>query len=274
MFDQGVIFLRVADLARSAAFYEDALGLVRVLDQGSCLIWRAAPRVYLGACLHQAPSDARDGVIVTLVTPDVEGWAARLAAAGVAIERGPLYNPTYKITHLFVRDPDGWLIELQRFEDPRWPVEQTTLPTRQNVAACLRDPQGRLLLCERIDHPGIWQLPQGGIDPSESAEQALERELREELGIDLAQVCRIVLKAPPVHYTFPDWLDNDVTRRFEGQDQTLFILDYLGDPDAFRLDAHDPPEFRAHAWLPPAEALDRIAPFKRHILAQALTQLV
>lgn len=273
-FDQAITFISVADLARSAAFYEGALGLTRVLDQGACLIWQIAPRAYLGACTKAAPPRP-DGVIITLVTQDVEAWAERLTAHGVAIERGPLYNPDYDITHLFIRDPDGTLVELQRFEDPRWPAEQTTLPTRPNVAAALRDPQGRILLCERIDTPGIWQLPQGGQDPGETLEQTLWRELSEELGLpDPRAVCSIAHQAPPVHYAFPDWLDTPITRSFEGQDQTIFILDYSGDPDGFNFLTHHEPEFRAHCWLDPDDAIALIAPFKRHILARLRDQLL
>jgi len=65
-------------------------------------------------CGARRPSP--DGVIVTLVTSEVERVCADLEAAGVAFEQGPRFNPEYAITHAFLRDPDGYLVEIQRFE--------------------------------------------------------------------------------------------------------------------------------------------------------------
>ena len=61
------------------------------------------------------------GVIVTLVTDDVNGWHERLAAAAVVCERPPNRNQRYAIYQAFYRDPDGYLIEIQQFLDPEWP---------------------------------------------------------------------------------------------------------------------------------------------------------
>jgi catechol 2,3-dioxygenase-like lactoylglutathione lyase family enzyme len=41
----------------------------------------------------------------------------------VAIEKRPTMNTTYNIYHFFMRDPDGYLVEIQRFLDPAWPSE-------------------------------------------------------------------------------------------------------------------------------------------------------
>jgi 8-oxo-dGTP pyrophosphatase MutT (NUDIX family) len=58
------------------------------------------------------------------------------------------------------------------------------LPIRQAVRAVVVDPDGRVLMLRYgADHDTWWITPGGGIDPGESDEQALRRELREELGI-------------------------------------------------------------------------------------------
>ncbi len=101
-------------------FYENLLQLPLVLDQGGCRIWRVAGSGYLGFC-HREKAESPAGVILTLVTEDVDGWAARLREAGVPFEKDPAYNPDYKIYHCFLRDPNGYLVEIQRFEDERWP---------------------------------------------------------------------------------------------------------------------------------------------------------
>lgn len=53
---------------------------------------------------------------------------------------------------------------------------------RPNVAGLLVREDGKLLVCERSRQKGAWQFPQGGIDPGETATEAVKREVREEVG--------------------------------------------------------------------------------------------
>ncbi|MFO7548968.1 MAG: VOC family protein [Acidimicrobiia bacterium] len=119
-FDQMVTFLATADLEAATVFYRDRLGLDLVLDQGRCRIFRVSSTGFVGLCEGE-PSP--DGVIVTLVAADVEERCRRLEEAGVAFERTAAYHPDFDITHAFLRDPDGHLVEIQRFEDPAWPAK-------------------------------------------------------------------------------------------------------------------------------------------------------
>lgn len=120
-FDQQVTFLSVSDLERSTAFYAGALGLTPVLDQEDCRIFAVSTTAFVGICLR--PDAVHPvGVIVTLVTDDVDEWHERLVAAGVTCERAPNHNDHYDIYQAFYRDPDGYLIEIQRFFDPGWPA--------------------------------------------------------------------------------------------------------------------------------------------------------
>ena len=57
---------------------------------------------------------------MTLVTDEVDGWHRRLTAAGVPVEQAPRDNDTYRVYHAFYRDPDGYLLEIQRFHDAGW----------------------------------------------------------------------------------------------------------------------------------------------------------
>jgi catechol 2,3-dioxygenase-like lactoylglutathione lyase family enzyme len=119
---QFVTFLRVADLDVSQAFYQELLGLELVLDQGPCRIFSVGGGAFLGVC---EGTPVPDGVIVTLVDPDVERRWEELTARGVQFERALAHNPAYDITHAFLRDPDGHLVEIQRFEDPAWPQPES-----------------------------------------------------------------------------------------------------------------------------------------------------
>ncbi len=122
--DAQITFLPVADLERSRAFYEGVLGLQLVVDQGTCHIFAAAVAAYVGTCLDEEACIA-DGVIITFVTDDVDGWCGRIASTGGSVERGPEHNDRFGIYHAFLRDPDGHLIEIQRFDDPDWSAPAT-----------------------------------------------------------------------------------------------------------------------------------------------------
>lgn len=117
--DALITFLPVADLDATHRFYGGVLDLPLALDQGACRIYRVAGGGYVGFCARPGAS-AVPGVIVTLVTDDVEAWHRRVTDAGIETDGPPRRNPRYDIVHFYTRDPDGWAVEVQRFEDPRW----------------------------------------------------------------------------------------------------------------------------------------------------------
>lgn len=120
--DDQITFIYVADLARADAFYVGVLGLEMVLDQGGCHIYRVTPTSYVGACDIRPEKVGVSGALVTFVTEDVDGWHARLVAAGATILTEPAPNETYAIYNFFAEDPDGNRFEVQRFDDPNWKV--------------------------------------------------------------------------------------------------------------------------------------------------------
>lgn len=118
-FDAQITFLFAADLGRADHFYGTVLGLPLTLDQGSCRIYRASGAGFIGVC-ERPDAVSPDGIIVTLVTGEVDRWHERLTEAGVPCERPPSANEEYRVYHAFYRDPDGYLVEIQEFTDPRW----------------------------------------------------------------------------------------------------------------------------------------------------------
>lgn len=118
--EQQVTFLYTSDLARTADFYERVLGLVLALDQGVCRIYRVTETAFVGFCTRKGRTVNTDDVIFTLVTAAVDEWHAHLQAHNVAIEKPPTLNKRYNIYHLFARDPNGYLLEIQQFRDPAW----------------------------------------------------------------------------------------------------------------------------------------------------------
>ncbi len=135
--DSHIVFLATTDLARTAEFYEQTLGLPLVLDQGRCRIYKVAAEAHLGFCLR-AEVPPTDGVIVTLVTDQVDEYCNHLRERGVRIEKEPAFNVEYRIYHCFLRDPNGYLVEIQRFEDPRWPRREGRSTTNERTGpSCL-----------------------------------------------------------------------------------------------------------------------------------------
>jgi catechol 2,3-dioxygenase-like lactoylglutathione lyase family enzyme len=118
---QQVTFLYTRDLPATAHFYQEVIGLELVLDQGDCRIYRASRGGYIGFCKRQEAPKEPVGIILTLVTPEVDEWYHHLSHQGVVFEKPPTLNPQYQIYHCFLRDPNGYLIEIQHFLDPSWP---------------------------------------------------------------------------------------------------------------------------------------------------------
>ena len=120
-FDGFVTFIYTPDTDRAFRFYEDMLGLPLVHDEGVARIYRVAAGGYLGVCRESAARPSRpEGICLSLVTDDVDGWHERLTARGIVPDGSPRALPEFGVYSFFFRDPDGHLIEVQRFADPDW----------------------------------------------------------------------------------------------------------------------------------------------------------
>ncbi len=123
--DQLVAFLYTEDLEATDRFYRETLGLTLALDQGPCRIYRVTDTAFIGFCRagtavgRAAP--AADGVILTLVSDQVDDWYNQLVERGIPVEQPPKKNDKFNLYHCFIRDPNGFLIEIQTFLDPTWP---------------------------------------------------------------------------------------------------------------------------------------------------------
>jgi putative (di)nucleoside polyphosphate hydrolase len=144
------------------------------------------------------------------------------------------------------------------------------LPYRPCVGITLLNAQGQVFVGERLDSPGAWQMPQGGIDPGEDAQTAFFREMREEIGTDKAEILRI--HDEPLRYELPPRLLGKLWGgQFRGQEQIWIAARFLGTDGDIRINAHNPPEFGRWQWVALNDVQKLIVPFKRDTYAKVIT---
>ena len=145
------------------------------------------------------------------------------------------------------------------------------LPYRPAAGIMLVNSEGKVFVGQRLDSTlEAWQMPQGGMDPGESAEAAALRELEEETGI-ASHLVEIVARAPQdLDYDLPPELIGKLWKgRYRGQRQAWFLMRFLGtDADVAIETAH--PEFRSWKWAEPSELPDMIVPFKKTLYQNVL----
>ena len=118
---QSVTWVYTDDLPGTSRFYAETLGLELALDQGGCHIYRTSPTGFLGVCIARPGRYVEPkGVVITIVTPDVDGWYRHLCAAGIRPEGAPEKSEKFNVYCFFAKDPNGYLLEFQTFLDPKW----------------------------------------------------------------------------------------------------------------------------------------------------------
>ena len=144
------------------------------------------------------------------------------------------------------------------------------LPYRPCAGIVLVNKNGLIFTGERIDTPGAWQLPQGGIDEGESVEDAAYRELEEETGLPPAAVVLERMLEYWVTYDLPDHLLGKMWKgRYRGQKQKWALMRFLGDDSDIDITAHDI-EFARWRWSTADEVLRDIVPFKRAVYREVI----
>jgi putative (di)nucleoside polyphosphate hydrolase len=146
-----------------------------------------------------------------------------------------------------------------------------SLSYRPNVAALVVDQEGRLLVCERWNVRGAWQFPQGGVDPGEEVEQALHREVEEEIGLR-PEHYRIVGRKDGYRYLYPPKVRFRKLRKHgnHGQEQSYFLCRLESGAPGIDVD-QDPPEFRDYRWIRPDEfRLEWLPDFKHEVYREVM----
>ena len=146
----------------------------------------------------------------------------------------------------------------------------TDLPYRPCVGVMLLNENRQVFAGERIDTPGAWQMPQGGIDKGETPEIAGFRELTEETGIAPNLATLISETVDWIPYELPDHLIGKLWNgRYRGQKQKWLLMQYTGQDSDINI-ATDHPEFAKWQWMAARDLPQNIVPFKRAVYEQVL----
>jgi putative (di)nucleoside polyphosphate hydrolase len=144
-------------------------------------------------------------------------------------------------------------------------MNQSNLPYRPCVGLCMFNHDGLVFVGSRIDSPGGWQMPQGGIDDGEDIVTAAYRELKE----DKAEIIKIaeqkICYDVPMELSTKHW-----GGKYRGQEQTWVALRFTGNDSDIRLDAHLPQEFNKWQWVSLSDTVNLIVPFKRETYAKVI----
>lgn len=145
---------------------------------------------------------------------------------------------------------------------------------RPNVGIILCNAKNEVFWGKRIREHS-WQFPQGGIDKGESPEQAMYRELYEEVGLQSHHVHILGRTKNWLRYEVPThWIKREWRSSYKGQKQIWFLLRLVGRDCDVSLRASGHPEFDAWRWSEYWVPLESVIEFKRDVYRLALNELV
>ena len=143
---------------------------------------------------------------------------------------------------------------------------------RKCVGMMILNNNNEILVGKRMDHPsGFWQMPQGGIDKNEIPEEAVWREMMEEIGTNNAKMIKISSQ----------WINYEIPRetlqtlpwgeKYIGQTQKWFAFRFTGEDIDINVGTENP-EFSEWKWAKYESLVDNIVPFKRKAYAKIIEE--
>ena len=145
---------------------------------------------------------------------------------------------------------------------------------RANVGIMLANDRGQLLWARRVGGRNAWQFPQGGIQAGESPEDALYRELHEEVGLRPEAVRVLGSTRGWLRYRLPKrYIRKNQDPVCIGQKQKWYLLRLLERDEAVRLDLNETPEFDRWQWVSYWYPLEQVVFFKREVYRKAMKEL-
>ncbi|AGF47132.1 putative (di)nucleoside polyphosphate hydrolase [Candidatus Kinetoplastibacterium desouzaii TCC079E] len=144
---------------------------------------------------------------------------------------------------------------------------------RSNVGIVIANSKNEIFWGKR-SRENSWQLPQGGVKQGETLEEAMYRELHEEVGLKPKHVKIIGRTREWLHYNVPiKFIRKECRNFYKGQKQIWFLLRLIGNDSDFCLCSTSSPEFDAWKWGEYWDSLNMVIEFKRNVYNSALKEL-
>lgn len=143
---------------------------------------------------------------------------------------------------------------------------------RPNVGIVICNGKGQVLWARRYKQ-NSWQFPQGGINDNETPEQAMYRELYEEVGLSRKDVKILYISKHWLRYKLPKrLLRYDSKPICIGQKQRWFLLQLVGDEKNINMQASKTPEFDGWRWVSFWYPVRQVVSFKRDVYRKAMKE--
>lgn len=144
---------------------------------------------------------------------------------------------------------------------------------RPNVGIIITNDKNQVFWGKRVKQHA-WQFPQGGIQQGENPEQAMYRELYEEVGLCPQHVKILGRTREWMRYDVPNNWNKSARSVYRGQKQIWFLLRLVGRDSDVCLRTCEHPEFDAWRWNEYWLDIEAVVDFKRSVYARALRELV
>jgi len=143
---------------------------------------------------------------------------------------------------------------------------------RRCVGMMILNNKNNILVGSRLDNPsGYWQMPQGGIDKNEDPEEAVWREMMEEIGTNNATLIKYSLEW--LNYNIPENILKNLPwgKKYIGQTQKWFVFRYTGKDSDININTENP-EFSKWKWIKHESLVENIVPFKKKLYLKILKE--
>ena len=143
---------------------------------------------------------------------------------------------------------------------------------RKCVGMMILNYNNEILVGRRMDHPsGYWQMPQGGVEDIENPEEAVWREMMEEIGTNNANLYKISKQW--VKYKIPQETLNHLPwgKKYIGQTQKWFIFTFSGKDKDINVETQNP-EFSEWKWIKSNDLVENVVPFKQKVYKTILDE--
>jgi putative (di)nucleoside polyphosphate hydrolase len=144
---------------------------------------------------------------------------------------------------------------------------------RVSVGIIVANKENKLFWGKRIGRGNGWQFPQGGLQSYETTNEAMYRELWEELGLKVKDVKIIGITRRWLYYKIPKYLRRDRMPLCIGQRQKWFLLRLITEDSNICLNHSGSPEFVTWEWIDYWEPVNKVIYFKRRLYKMALREL-